>query len=190
MFMIRRPSDAYVKAFVRSQASLPFSYPGVGLSRTDPPVGYTVDHNRVQLGSGDETFGRAVQAVRDWRMFALGWVELCWPDTPLATGATVAVLVRWSGLWSLNGCRIVYGIDEQTPMRRFGFAYGTLPEHAERGEERFSVEWRADDTVWYDLLAFSQPHQWHAKLGRPVSRRLQKRFARDSMAAMVGAVGR
>jgi uncharacterized protein (UPF0548 family) len=26
------------------------------------------------------------------------------------------------------------------PVRRFGFAYGTLPDHVESGEERFTVE--------------------------------------------------
>ena len=43
-------------------------------------------------------------------------------------------------------------------MKRFGFAYGTLREHAESGEERFTVEWsRDDDRVWYDILAFFAP---------------------------------
>ena len=43
-------------------------------------------------------------------------------------------------------------------MKRFGFGYGTLPRHAERGEERFSVEWyREDGCVYYDVFAFSRP---------------------------------
>jgi len=48
----------------------------------------------------------------------------------------------------------VYVIDETVPVRRFGFAYGTLPAHVEQGEERFSVELHADGAVWYDLRAF------------------------------------
>src|SRR5262249_20824062 len=68
-------------------------------------------------------------------------------------------------------------------VQRYGFAYGTLPEHAESGEERFTVEWHeADDAVWYDILAFSRPHQLLVRLGYPLARRLQKRFARDSAA--------
>jgi alpha-ketoglutarate-dependent taurine dioxygenase len=47
----------------------------------------------------------------------------------------------------------------EQPVRRFAFAYGTLAEHAESGEERFQVEWREDDSVWYDILAFSRPNQ-------------------------------
>ncbi|HTG87378.1 MAG TPA: DUF1990 domain-containing protein, partial [Pyrinomonadaceae bacterium] len=79
----------------------------------------------------------------------------------------------------------VYVIDEP---ERFGFAYGTLAQHAERGEERFTVEWnRKDETVWYDILAASQPGPM-ARLGYPYARRLQKRFAQDSMKAMKRAV--
>jgi uncharacterized protein (UPF0548 family) len=46
----------------------------------------------------------------------------------------------------------VYVIDEQ---KRFGFAYGTLPEHAGSGEERFLVEMDDEQTVWYDILAIA-----------------------------------
>ena len=123
-------------------------------------------------------------------MFALPWVKLCGSHTPPRTGANVAVLARVAGLWLLNACRVVYEIDEEGPVERFGFAYGTLPAHAERGEERFLVEWcHQDDSVWYDLLAFSRPNHALAWLGYPFARRLQKRFAAGSLAAMARAVG-
>ncbi|PYS37238.1 MAG: hypothetical protein DMG14_21940, partial [Acidobacteria bacterium] len=73
----------------------------------------------------------------DWEMFNLGWVRLFQPNTPIEVDATVAVLVHHFGFWSLNACPVVYVIEE---ARRFGFAYGTLQEHAEQGEEKFSVE--------------------------------------------------
>ena len=51
------------------------------------------------------------------------------------------------------------------------------------------VEWdREENSVWYDILAFSRPNQFSARLGYPVVRRLQKRFGRDSAAAMLRAV--
>ena len=49
----------------------------------------------------------------------------------------VAILARSIGLWWLNACRIVAVVDEDGPVKRFGFAYGTLPDHAGSGEERF-----------------------------------------------------
>lgn len=52
-------------------------------------------------------------------------------------------------------------------IARFGFAYGTLPGHVESGEERFQIEWhRSDDSVWYDILAFSRPNHPLARLPR------------------------
>jgi uncharacterized protein (UPF0548 family) len=56
----------------------------------------------------------------------------------------------------------------QRPVKRHGFAYGTLPGHAESGEEWFLVEWdRTDGGVCYDILAFSRPQQILARLGYP-----------------------
>ena len=101
----------------------------------------------------------------------------------------VGVLAHVLGLWSLNACRIVFTVDERGSDTRCGFAYGTLPDHVESGEERFTIEWhQADDSVWYDILAFSRPHHLLARLGYPLVRRLQKRFARDSAQAMMQAV--
>jgi uncharacterized protein (UPF0548 family) len=109
------------------------------------------------------------------------------PETPVQAGEVVAVIARLFGLWWLNACRIVYIMDEEGPVKRFGF--GTLPEHAESGEERFTMELHEqDDAVWYDILAFSRPQQVLARLGYPFARRLQKRFAKDSMEAMLRAI--
>jgi uncharacterized protein (UPF0548 family) len=111
------------------------------------------------------------------------------PGKPLEVGTTVAVQTKTFGFWSLNAARIVYVIDErQIQNARFGFAYGTLPDHVERGEERFMVEWQADDSVWYDIYAFSRPKHPLARLGFLVTRMLQKRFARDSLVAMKAAM--
>ncbi len=183
-----QPSDEMIRAFLRQQADASFSYLEVGYSRHTPSGDYVVDHNRICLGEGEACFDAARDAIHAWRMFPAGWVKLCWPTAPIVPGTNVAVLARWGPLWWLNACRIVYVIDEQTLPRRFGFAYGTLPAHAERGEERFCVEMAADGTVWYDLLAFSRPNQLLTRLGHPLVRRAQKRFAMQSLEAMAEAV--
>lgn len=182
MFRIREPSVAGIRRFLDRQRDLPFSYPETGATRAAPPAGYVVDRNRVRLGEGDRIFRRCADALRSWEHFGLGWVRLCWPEAGIEPGTDVAILVHRLGLWSLNACRVVYRIDEPA---RFGFAYGTLPAHAERGEERFMVERLGDGSVWYDILAFSRPASWLTLAGYPVVRRLQREFARDSMAAMV-----
>ncbi len=166
----------------------PFSYPEVGQSNEGSPAGYDVDHNRVRLGQGRGVYEAACTALMRWEMFPRTWTEVHPPNTPFEVGNTVAVLFHVFGLWWISSCRLVYVVNEQTPVRRFGFAYGTLPEHVECGEERFSIEWREDDSVWYDIRAFSHPRLWLARIGYPIARRLQRRFVRDSQQAMQNAV--
>jgi uncharacterized protein (UPF0548 family) len=187
MFCLSRPNRNAIAAFLSAQQNQTFSYADVGYSRQQSPKGYVADHNRIELGKGVETFERAKRAVRNWKMFDMPWIDLCWPDTPMERGVSVAVLISHLGFWSLNACRIVYVIDEHGSSEKYGFAYGTLPDHGERGEERFTVEFNSDQTVWYDLYAFSRPNML-ARLAYPYTRLLQKRFARDSKAAMQKAV--
>ncbi|HKO98664.1 MAG TPA: DUF1990 domain-containing protein [Pyrinomonadaceae bacterium] len=186
--MRRKPDDETVWRFIASQQDLPFTYSEVGATRTFAPSGYVVDHNRQLLGNGGATYNRAVAALCNWKHFDLGWVRIRPADAPIVTGTTVAVQASTFGLWSLNACRIVYLLDHDENFKsRFGFAYGTLPAHAECGEERFTIEWQHDDSVWYDLYAFSRPQHPLVRLGYPYARRLQKRFARESLAAIATA---
>jgi uncharacterized protein (UPF0548 family) len=188
MWLLKKPSNERIQAFLAGQARHPFSYAEVGASHGEPPAGYDWDHRRLALGKGSAVFESACSALRRWAMFPRPWTEIHPESPPIQQGATVALLFRVLGLWGLNACRIVYLLDDKEPIRRLGFAYGTLPDHVERGEERFSIEWDADDTVWYDLRAFSRPHSWLVRLGYPIARRLQRRFALDSQAAMQKAV--
>lgn len=187
MFRLTAPSEDEVRRFIAEQGDSRFSYPELGASAGDIPPGYNLDHNRIHLGKGEATWRRAVEAIRTWQMFNIPWVRLYWPHVPIQVGTDVAVALHHFGFHSLNACRIVYVVDEDGPVRRFGFAYGTLWEHAESGEERFTVEWRrADDEVWYDILAFSRPRKVAARLAYPFAR-LQRKFAEASKLAMLRA---
>lgn len=189
MFLLRKPSDERIRRFLAAQARTPFSYPEVGASRGGAPSGYPVNHLRCRLGTGGATFARASRAIRHWAMYRTSWTRLCFPDVPVAEGAVVCVLARHFGFWSLNPCRVIYVLEGGGAVERFGFAFGTLPEHTEQGEERFTVEWhRADDAVWYELFAFARPHHALAKIGSPLVRSIQRRFAEDSQRAMREAV--
>jgi uncharacterized protein (UPF0548 family) len=191
VFSLTRPTATQIAEFLATQADAPFSYAEIGATRGAPPARYSVDHNRVRLGAGADVFHRAAAALRHWCMLSLGWASVHPPEAEIVEGSTVALVARHYGFWSLNACRIVYVIDEAdevNAIRRFGFAYGTLPEHGALGEERFTVEWRrADDGVWYDLYAVSRPGHPLARLGYPLARALQRRFARASKRAMVAA---
>jgi uncharacterized protein (UPF0548 family) len=188
VWLLRRPSRDFIDHFLRRQAGAPLSYAAVGATDGEPPAGYVLDHNRTRLGHGPAAFEAACAALRAWRQFPAPLAEVVPADAPLAPGQTVAVLARAYGSWWLNACRVVYVIHEDGPPRRFGFAYGTLAEHVESGEERFLVEQRADGSVWYDLRAFSRTNHWMVRVAYPLARRLQRRFARESLASMRQAV--
>ena len=187
-FMLHEPSGDEVRRFLSSQKDLPFSYEEVGATREGfAPQGYVTDRYRVRLGEGPGTYEGAKEALRAWKQFDLDWVRLLPQWTPVEVGATVGVLARHLGFWSLNPARIVYLVEEASDgVERSGFGYGTLPGHAEKGEERFLVEWdREDNSVRYDVFAFSRPDHLLAWPGFPFARLLQKRFARDSKKAVL-----
>ena len=190
---IRQPSPDALRRIVSVQSRLEFNYPSVGATKGHEPMptGYVVDQTRVELGRGSQAFDRARAAIVRWNQFQLGWVRAFPDDTPIRAGETVVVLARAFGFWWTNAARIVYTIDESNEsVARFGFAYGTLPWHAERGEERFLVEWdRETDLVWYDILAFSRPRHVLTRVGRRQARAMQKRFGQESAATMQAVTG-
>lgn len=190
MYFLRKPSPARLGRALASFEGMPYSYDEVGAtSGATLPPGYDIGRERVKLGEGEAAFARAREAIRRWTPFAIPGIELLHPDVPIAAGRVVASLMRALGVWSLNGCRIVYVVEEHGEVERFGFAFGTLLDHAEQGEERFLVTWdRRDDAVWYDIVSFARPRQLPARLAAFMVRRLQRWFRRESGLAMQRAV--
>lgn len=190
MLLFSPPTHTQLDTFLAAASHSQHPYEEVGATLDgNIPQSYRVDHNRILLGKGEADFHRAALAFRDWKMFDLSWVRVYPAEAPVRKGDNVAVVARWYNLYFVNACRIVDTIHEHIPVPRFGFAYGTLQDHAECGEERFQVERDPHtDEVWYDLLSFSRPNQLLARVGYPFARRLQKRFAADSKAAMVRAM--
>ena len=200
MISFLRPSVPQIQTYLSTQHRQPFSYdfPGETCSTPTPRRGWNIDHARVLLGHGESCFDCARRAIDAWRMFPseLTTVHCSAASTPPPRAAqTVAILYRAAllHLWLLFPARVVYLLDEttrenETAIHRYGFAYGTLPDHPERGEERFLVEWNeSDNTVHYDLLAISQSHHWLARIGYLYTRREQARVRRLSCAAMQSA---
>jgi uncharacterized protein (UPF0548 family) len=187
LFFIHRPSPQDIARFLDASRELPLSYAPVGLARTGAS-GFRVDEEIVAVGTGDADFARATAALTEWRHFDLGWVALHPRQAGITDGAVVAVAIRHFGFWSLNGCRVVYSTSDPRQSTS-GFAYGTLTNHAECGEEIFEV--RLDPgtgEVTYRIRAVSRPRAPLARLGYPLTRMLQARFRRDSAAAVRRAI--
>jgi uncharacterized protein (UPF0548 family) len=190
MIFLHRPSDDTLRGLLDRQSLLPFSYPEIGATRQTAPPGYPLNHHRDPIGRGESDFRRAVAAIRRWAMYDMPWTTLCWPERRIEPGVVVGVLVWIFGLWWLNPCRIVHVLDETDERRtRFGFAFGTLPGHAEAGEERFTVEWRHDDdTVWFEIYTFARARHLFPRMTPRLLHGVQFRFGREAVAAMRRAV--
>ena len=185
MFRLTRPTSFELSSFLDEQRGLEPSYAEVGATHPDtgnPPDGYEADYFRLYLGQGDEIFHDACEQLRAWRMYRQSWLTL-YPKKPEVCGGTVAsVTARHLGFYSVSAVRVVFVVDEPGQL---AFAVGTLPGHVERGEERFRVYRLGGGSVWFDILAYSKPNHPLVRLGYPVARRVQKRFARGAEDALL-----
>lgn len=157
------------------------TYEEVGRSKGEFPAGYDHDYNEIYLGTGEVCFEQAKAAVRNWYMFPASWTRIYPWETPIQEGQVVMVLFRLLGLWWGNACKIIYTVDTAD---RFGFGYGTLKGHVEKGEEYFGVRMEADGSVYYEVRAFSRPAVWLTRLSYPLPRLFQRRFIQQSKARM------
>ena len=178
--------------FARSQASLDrhlhravaadLNYPEAHATANGAqPAGYRHDHYRKVVGRGDAVFSRAAEALRGWEVQRGAGLGVYPVEAPVTAGITVLLLAPAGPVRIVVPCRVLYLVEEE---RRIGFAYGTLDGHPERGEERFVVEWQDDDRVAFCVTAFSRHDDWLARLGGPVTRRLQVRTTKRYLWAM------
>jgi uncharacterized protein (UPF0548 family) len=188
VFLLRRPSKAEIERFLDRSHGLPLSYRPPGIVN-DGSVVDRLDEQVVTIGHGEADFERASLALAEWKHFDIGWVEAFPKHASIDAGTDVAVLIRHLGFWSLNGARVLYHVGGTDGQAAFGFAYGTLTNHAESGEELFEVFIDRDSReVKYRIRAVSRPQSALAWIGLPIARVLQARFRRDSAVAMRRAI--
>ncbi len=187
MLRLAEPSPRTLEKIHQSLAGVALSFPLAGATRVArAPEGYHGDRQRLRIGWGEGAFQRASRLLRAWSMFATEWTRVYPAEAAIEAGAEVLVLVRLGVLWTIHPVRIVELIEEDTEKhRRFGFACATLPGHALAGEERFVIEQvKEDNSVWYELLAYSRPAWALARLAAPLVRMWQKQFGADSKRVM------
>lgn len=183
MFSLKRPTAVAVEKMVAAADRSPVAPPKFlslknGLTIERVPVSFARDFSQSCIGYGEGVFPKARSAFKRWEMFNLGWVRVANPTARIVAGQIVAVEAYTLGLWSLNFSRVLEVVD--TP-NCFGFLYATTEFHVEQGEERFLLEIDLDSgEVKYTLEAVSRPRNGLARLGYPITRSFQHRFARDS----------
>ncbi|ORV84409.1 DUF1990 domain-containing protein [Mycolicibacterium iranicum] len=149
-------------------AGLALTYPEVGATADEMPAGYHHIRKSSVIGRGRERFEQAAADGMRWGMLRGAGLRVEASAPTAAVGADV--LVHLGPV--LAPCRVVYVVDE--PDRR-GFAYGTLPGHAECGEELFLVRFDpATENVYAEVAAFSKHATWWSRLASPVTSTIQR----------------
>jgi uncharacterized protein (UPF0548 family) len=183
VFSLTRPTPAAIEQKIEAALYLPNATPALltlldGPIAPQPPRGFVHDASNSELGRGPEVFARACQAFSQWAQFDLGWVRVANRTVPVRSGSIVAVEAHTLGLWTLSLSRITETVS--TPYL-FGFIYSTTRMHVEEGRERFLLMLDpVTEAVTYSIEAISRPRHRLAKLGYPITRIMQLRFAGDS----------
>ncbi len=188
MIRLTRPTTDVLDRYVRDQERETVFTGNIRIPAR-PPAGFVRNHYRGCLGCGAAAFAAARTAVSQWKQFPGGWIDVHPAHGAAHLDQTVAVVARCLGLWSVNACRVTgLSEDDGNEMARFAITYATLSGHMLVGAECFCVEWdKSDDRVWYDLSSYARPQHWLARAIFPAIRGLQRRFARDSLAALQAA---
>ena len=161
-----------MEQLVEDLKSSELTYGDIGVSLTGKrPDGFHHDRHEAVLGQGPDAFQRAVTGLKSWKAHRLPGMGVFPDHQELVTGATVVVTLGTPIVALAAPCRIVSVIDGQT---RWGFAYGTLPGHPEQGEEAFIVSMAPDQTVRFEIEAFSRPGDPLVRLAGPIGRSIQK----------------
>ena len=149
-------------------ALLPLTYPEVGATAGPLPDGYHHVQKSAVIGQGRRRFDEAADEGMRWGMLRGAGLRVEATSAVAAVGSEVLVLLGPVPA----PCRVVYVVAE-TDLR--GFAYGTLPGHAESGEERFMVRYDpATGAVFAEVAAFSRHATWWSRLGSPVTSVIQR----------------
>jgi len=166
--------------------------------------GWIEDYDAVKVGEGKQAFTTACDAIKGWKHMSLGWVETNRP--PVKLGSRVCIAAKMLCFWQCNPLEIVYvneGTSQtiskvvsegrETKLSRgqgqyFEFGQTTLEGHALAGEESFTVRWKPDNTVWYEVYAFSKAQTLLAVGAYPVRRFFQHKFRRDSARCIAATV--
>ncbi|XP_022979037.1 UPF0548 protein At2g17695 [Cucurbita maxima] len=148
--------------------------------------GFLLNHARILVGSGVETYEKGKKALQNWRHFGLNWAFVD-SSTPVHPGVKFCVCAKEFLPWVVMPLQIVYVNENRgTNMARtcFSFGSGTLQGHLLAGEERFSIEMDSNSQVWYEILSFSKPAHILSFLSYPYIILRQKYFAYQSTNAV------
>jgi uncharacterized protein (UPF0548 family) len=168
----RVPSQPELQRLFHDAAESALTYDHVGSTLSVGTPRPSERSRSLVVGDTDHCFDQAVEGLRLWlpQRHLGGFV---YPeDAPLAFGTNLLVVLRIGRLAVVVPDRVVAVVDE--PGRRFGFAYGTLEGHAERGEESFLLERDASGSIRLTIRVDARPATLPARLAGPAVTGIQR----------------
>lgn len=181
---LTRPTEASLRQLADAGGKDSLTYEPIGISgNAEAQAGYRLDRWSRTLGASDDVFRRAAKALRTWQVHRGAGLIVC-DSGPPTVGAVVAMAAPLPLGFIDVVCRVVDVIDMPD---RFGFTYGTLQVHPERGEESFTVVRHDDGSVVFEIAAASRPRHLLARACPPVARRLQRSATTRYLDAMSAA---
>lgn len=150
------------------------TYAEVGASLGELPPGYHHQDRSRLVGTGESTFEASAERILSWQMQLGAGLRVRAEGSRVEADTVVEVGLGLGSVRFWAPCRILRLVDE--PGRR-GFTYGTLPGHAEVGEEAFLVTIDELERVRTQVRAFSRQGPAWARALDPGIRLLQSHVA-------------
>lgn len=139
-----RPSHAQLEQLLERARRSALSYDHVGSTLPGAEPRPRLRRRHLVLGQGPEAFGSAARGLRRWSCQKGVGATVHPADAAIEVDSSLLVVLHIGPVKVVVPNRVVAVVDEPT---RFGFAYGTLEGHQERGEESFVAELLGDGTV-------------------------------------------
>lgn len=166
-----RPSEAELQRLLDRARSSSSTYDHVGSTLSPIDALRGVHQQQLVLGRGAGAFESATLGLRRWACHDGIGATVHPGDAAIEVGSTLLVVLRAGPASIVVPDRVVAVVDEPD---RFGFAYGTLEGHQERGEESFVAELLADGTVRGTISVDAVAATLPARLVAPVVTRFQR----------------
>ena len=177
---LRRPTRKQLSVLLERSRSDRLTYEPVGGSLNGPTPSGLQRHSWTTPLSGPDAFFRGVEALHTWAVHRDAGLEVV-ADGPIEVGTNVAMSAPLPVGFVDISCRITAIVDERD---RFGFAYGTLSVHPERGEESFVMIRDHGDSARFEVQAVSHPRHPVARVLPVLGNRLQDAAVRRYLDAM------
>lgn len=166
-----RPSAAQLDRLLEQARGSSLTYDHVGSTLSPIDERRPLHQQHLVLGHGPEAFDSAKLGLRRWTCHGGIRATVHPGDAVVEVGSTLLVVLPVGPVRIVVPDRVVAVVDEPD---RFGFAYGTLDGHQERGEESFVAQLLDDGTVRGTITVDAVAATLPARLVAPVVGRFQR----------------